>query len=824
MTMHSTKNILAFVLMVCLGLFTACASTQNAQKAPTEKNDKKEKNEEGFKPYDEVITDEAITDEGLFTVHQVDDKYYFEIPDSLLGDEILLVSRVAKTMNNLAYGGSKINTQTIRWQRREDDILLRHVSYENVASDSVPVFRAVRRSNFEPVLAAFDIKTIGEDSASVVIDVTELFTSDIPSLTLPRSVRERFGVRRLDDDRTFINSIKSYPENIEVRNLLTYEATKPPSSSAAGTISVVMNHSMVLLPYREEKMRPRAFDSRVGYFSVSMTNYSTDAQKAEPLRYITRYQLVPKDKQAYLNGELVEPVDPIVYYIDRATPEKWRKYMIDGIEMWNEAFEEAGFKNAIIGKLAPDDSTFNPESSKYSTIRYFASPVQNAYGPHVHDPRTGEILESDIGWYHNVQTLLRHWYFVQTAAANPKARGVTYPTELMGQLIKFVAAHEVGHTLGLQHNMGSSNAYPVDSLRSPSFTSTHGTAPSIMDYARFNYIAQPGDGVTNFMPDIGEYDKWAIKWGYTWFPSSMNSEEIERTLDKWIAEHDSAIYHWGVNALDPRSNTEDLGRNGVKASKLGIKNLKVIMDHLVEWTAQPYKDFSELEERYNAVISQYRRYLGHVSAVIGGVYEYDRTYSEQGPVYVFVDEAEQRDALNFLIEYSLETPKWLLDEDVLELINQDKVVDSMRELQVGVLNGLLDPQLIARFIEYNTRYDKDTFTAYELLDEVRNGVWSELDNYEPINVFRRNLQRAYVERMEYLMTEELPDIPERFKDFIGWTDVDVSQSDIRPIVRDQLEKLLDDVQQAQGRIDDRISEAHLNSVEVRIEDILNPDD
>ncbi len=821
--MNPIKRALAFILILSVSLAAGCASTENIQKDQSQQTeDKQQEDDNGLEPYSEVITDEAQTDEGLFTVHKVDENYYYEIPDSLLGEEMLLVSRIAKTATNLAYGGTKINTQTLRWERRNDEILLRHISFENIASDTLPVYQAVRRSNFAPVLAAFDIEAIGEDSASVVIEVTDLFSEDIPSLGLPQGLRERFQARRLDDERTWINYIHSYPKNIEVRSLLTYQAQNPPSNSSTGTLSLVMNHSMVLLP--EVPMRKRDFDPRVGYFSVDMTNYSTDAQRAEELQYITRYELIPKDKEAYLNGELVEPVDPIVYYVDRATPEKWREYMIAGIEAWNKAFRAAGFKNAIIGKMAPteeQDSTFNPESVTNSVIRYFASPIQNAYGPHVHDPRTGQILESDIGWYHNVQTLLRRWYFVQTAAANPKARSVTYPVELMGELIKFVAAHEVGHTLGLQHNMASSFAYPVDSLRSPTFTSTHGTAPSIMDYARFNYVAQPGDGVTNFMPKIGEYDKWAIKWGYTWFPESMSDEEIERTLDKWIAEYDSLIYHFGNDQIDPRSDTEELGHNSVKASKLGVSNLKVIVDHLIEWTDRPYEDFEELETMYETIIDQWNLYMGHVSAHIGGVYEYDRTYSGEGPVYVFVPEEIQRNSMNFLVDYAFETPEWLLDEDVLSLINQDEAVELMRESQVNVLYDLLDAQLIGRLIEWNSRLEEDSYTAFEMLDQLREGVWSELDTYEPIGVYRRNLQRAYIERMDYLMTEELPDFFARYDEY--FTNIDVSQSDIRPLVRDQLEILLDNVRQAQNNIGDRITEAHLKGVEARIKNILDPE-
>jgi len=518
------------VLSAFLGvaLLAGCSTLKKSSEEPAKQQQQVTEpgNGNGMKAYSEVITGEAESDEGLFHVHKIEDKFYYEIPDSLLGREMLLVSRIAKTANEIGYGGEKLNTQVVSWQKKDEKILLRHLSFENTASDSLPIYEAVRNSNLAPVIAAFDIESPSKDSAGFVIDVTSLFTTDIPSLGLQSSRREAYRVRRLDTERSYIDFIHSYPENIEARNLMTYDAAEPPSNSSTGTISLEINHSMVLLP--EEPMQARAYDQRVGYFSVQQTDYGLDAQKAKTVRHITRWKLVPKDKEAYLRGELVEPVDPIVYYIDPATPKKWRPFLKQGVNDWAEAFEAAGFKNAIMAKDPPseeEDPEFSPEDVRYSVIRYFASDVQNAYGPHVHDPRSGQILESDIGWYHNVMNLLRNWYFVQTAAANPDARGVEFSDETMGQLIRFVSAHEVGHTIGHPHNWGSSYAYPVDSLRSPTFTEEHGTAPSIMDYARFNYIAQPGDGVTNFFPAIGEYDRWAIKWGYTWFPEDMTKEQ-----------------------------------------------------------------------------------------------------------------------------------------------------------------------------------------------------------------------------------------------------------------------------------------------------------
>jgi len=819
------------LLVMCVAVISACASSQKAQDRSAQKAGKSQasESENGLKPYSEVITDEAETDDGLFDVHKIDADYYYEIPDSLLSREMLLVSRIAETQNEIGYGGEKLNTQVVRWQKKDDEILLRHVTYENVASDSLPVYEAVQNSNFEPIIATFDVKSLGEDSSGVVIDVTDLYSSDVKALGLQDYRREQYRVRRLDTDRSFIEHIHSYPQNIEARNLMTYEASNPPSSSSTGTISLEINHSMVLLP--KDKMETRSYDQRVGYFSIEQTDYGTDAHKAKEKQYITRYKLVPKDKEAYLNGELVEPENPIVYYIDPATPQKWRPYLKEGVEMWNEAFRAAGFKNAIIAKDPPSEEEnpeWSPEDVRYSVIRYFASDIQNAYGPHVHDPRTGQILESDIGWYHNVMNLLRNWYFVQTAAANPEARSVQFEDEVMGDLVKFVSSHEVGHTLGLPHNWGSSYAYPVDSLRSPSFTSEHGTAPSIMDYARFNYIAQPGDGVESFGPDIGEYDKWSVKWGYTWFPDSMSKEEKEAKLNEWTRERaDDPVYFYGAQSgskIDPRSQNEDLGNNAMKASELGIANLKRITSNLVEWTSRDGANFAELQELYDNVVGQWSRYMGHVTKNIGGVYENNKTYNQEGPVYTFVPQNTQEEAMEFLIDYGFTTPTWILNEDVLSRVNQSTVVDNIRSAQVNVLNGITDPQRIARLIEFDARYSEDTYDAFEMMDDLRNGIWSELDDNDDIDVYRRNLQRAYIERMEYLMTEELPDIPEAFKQYLGWTDVDVSQSDIRPIVRDQLQILLDDVQNTQNRVSDRATEAHLDGVEVRIENILDPTD
>lgn len=823
------------MLIFTVVLFAGCSTSNQATKKTTSQSEKQEEKDNKYQSYEAVITDSAQTDEGLFTVHKVDGKYYYEIPDSLLNNEMLLVSRIAGTQNNLSFGGAGMKAksqQVVRWQKKNDKILLRHVSHESIADENNPIYKSVQNNNFEPVVQSFDIEAVGEDSvnSTKVIEVTDFFTSDVPLISgLSKEQRKQFEVRRLDGDRSFVDSIRTYPQNIEARHILTYDSNNPPDDDATGTLSLEMNQSMILLP--DETMQKRKVDNRVGYFSIEQVEYGGERHKADNQQFVTRYELVPKDKEAYLNGELVEPVEPIVYYIDPATPEKWRSYIKQGVEDWQLAFEQAGFKNAIIAKDPPaeeEDPEFSPEDVRYSVIRYIANDIPNAQGPHVHDPRTGQILESDILWYHNVMNLLRNWYFVQTAAVNPKARSVQFEDDVMGELVRFVSSHEVGHTLGLPHNWGSSSAYPVDSLRSPSFTSTHGTAPSIMDYARFNYIAQPGDGVENFHPAIGEYDKWSIKWGYTWFPEDMSREDREATLNKWTREHaDDPIYFYGRqtgNKIDPRSQNEDLGNNAMEASKLGLSNLERITPNLLEWTEREGADFEELQELYENIISQWGRYMGHVTKNVGGVYENYKTYSQDGPVYEFVPEETQQQAVSFLGDFAFRVPEWLLDDQILDRINQSTVVDNMRSAQVSVLNDLTDPQRLARLIEFDARYSEETYDAFEMMDDVRSSIWSELDDDASIDVHRRNLQRAYIERMEYLMNEELQDIPNEYKEYYGWTDVDVSQSDIRPIVRNQLETLLDDIQQTQSRISDRDTEAHLADAEARIEQILNPEE
>ncbi|MEK9529996.1 MAG: zinc-dependent metalloprotease, partial [Flavobacteriaceae bacterium] len=693
-----------------------------------------------------------------------------------------------------------------------------------------PIHEAVVNSNFEPILYRFDVKAIGKDSTSTVIQVNKLFETDVKALGFPASRRKSYKISSLDKSRSFINSLKSYPLNIEARHVKTYNSSEPPSNSSTGSISLEINNSMILLP--KKPMKRRYFDQRVGWFSRGQTDYGLDVQESKTVRYLDRWRLEVKEEdiEKFNRGELVEPKKPIVYYIDRATPKKWIPYLKQGIEDWQVAFEAAGFKNAIIAKDPPtaeEDPEWSPEDVRYSVVRYLASPIPNANGPHVSDPRSGEILESDINWYHNVMTLLRNWFFVQTAAINPEARGVAFKDEIMGRLIRFVSAHEVGHTIGLPHNMGSSVAYPVDSLRSPSFTKKYGTAPSIMDYARFNYVAQPGDGDVSLMPDIGIYDKHAVRWGYRPIPSAETAVDEKETLDQWILEHqDDPMYRFGSqqfgSPIDPSSQTEDLGDNAIKASTYGIANLKRIVPNLIEWTAEDGKDYDDLQDLYNQVLSQYNRYMGHVAANVGGVYEYYKTYDQEGAVYTHVDKAHQRACMQFLQNELFATPSWLLDNDIFNKIEFAGVLDRMRRTQTGTLNRLLTFDRLARISENEALNGNKAYTMIQMMTELRRGIWSELYSTKTIGIYRRNLQRAYIDRLAYLMTESQEPLTGAARRYSNQTRVLVSQSDIRAVSRAQLVNLRTAISKRLSSASDQSTRYHLQESMVRIDNILDP--
>ncbi len=661
-----------------------------------------------------------------------------------------------------------------------------------------------------------------------MIETTALFTEDLPFLGLPASSRENYKVSSLDKDRSYLEWTKSFPENIEVRHVLTYKAKEPPSNSSTGTISVEMNQSMVLLP--EVPMQPRLFDERVGFFSVQQTDYGLSDHDVVERTYITRYRLEPADTAAFLRGELVDPVEPIVYWIDPATPEKWRPYLKAGVEDWQQAFEHAGFRNAIIAKDPPtaeEDPEFSPEDIRYSVIRWFPSDIQNAFGPHVHDPRSGEILESDIGWFHNIANLLRNWYLIQTGAANPEARAVKLSDETMGRLIRFVAAHEVGHTIGLPHNMKASSAYPVDSLRAPGFVCRMGVAPSIMDYARFNYVAQPEDEGACFDPRVGPYDDYSIMWGYRPIIDADSPDAEMETLNDWIRERENEPTFWfgDPSAVDPTSLTEAIGSDAMEAGGLGIANLKVILPSLMDWTFEEGKDWSELEELYNQLTGQWNRYMGHVVANIGGVVRTRKRQGQEGIIYEPVAEDTQKRAMQFISDEAFTPPTWMIDEEILGRIENVGTVERMRRLQVGVLNNVLQAGRMQRLIEAEARFGDGTYSLTQMMTDVRSGVWTELRTGGSIDTYRRNLQRGYLERLDELMNGDGPSAPTT--SFPGldeyFTNVNLPQSDIRAVVRGELETLQREIRNRLGAGTSRMTRLHLQDSLARIETILDPE-
>ncbi len=718
-------------------------------------------------PYSGIVNAKTITKKGMFSIHKNGEKYYFEIPDSLLGRELLFTTWLVKVPGGSPkYGGEVISNKTIRFEKGLGNKLTLQVVTDITEADSTNVIsKAVRNTNVNAIALVFDIKARGINNNSSVIDVSDFLQKENPFTMLNSEIKNGMSLSAMAADRSNIKSFAAYPINVEIKMMRTYTASgaapksMPGRPAAApleaaklgGAVTLEISTSILLMPAKP--MVPRRFDPRVGYFEDALNEYDDDQQKVNTKTFIVRYRLEPKpeDMERYKRGELVEPKTPIVYYVDPATPKQWVPYIIAGINDWNEAFKAAGFRNAIIGKAWPEnDSTMSLEDARYKVVRYFASETSNAYGPNIHDPRSGEVLQSYVGWYHNVMNLLHDWYMIQAGPSDPRARKMKFSDELMGTLIRFVSSHEVGHTLGLRHNMGASSLTPVENLRNKKWVEAHGHTNSIMDYARFNYVAQPEDsiGEAGLMPRINDYDKWAIKWGYT-YTGETDDEQDRKIVTQWIVDSLKANPRlWfggeGFN-YDARCQSEDLGDNSMKASAYGIKNLKYVMAHLTQWTKEDNDLYTNLTDVYKQVATQFQRYSLHVAANIGSTYETWKSVEQPGDTYTPEPAAKQKEAVAFLNKEVFITPGWLLDNDVLNKISMPVRMGSVGTVQTRILDVIMNDRVLNTLNMAEQRCGKGkTYSLAEYLDDLKEGVWAELKTKKPITIYRRNLQKNYV--------------------------------------------------------------------------------
>jgi hypothetical protein len=830
-------------VLILIGTFFAISAFTQITIGSSKPDTAKKASANGLKSYKEVITAKAISDEGLFWVHKIDDKYFFELADSLFNREILVVNRISKAAAGMrtggffGYGGDQIGQGVIRFEKGPGNkVFLRTISYAEYAKDSTsPMFTAVTNSNVQPIAASFDIKSLGKDSSGAVIDVTEYINGDNDVLNFTSSLKSMLRIGSVQNDKSYIVSVKSYPINVEIRTIKTYSRMPAMGSasgsfggggSAGGNMTMELNSSMVLLP--KVPMQPRYFDPRVGYFAVGYTDFDADPQGVKNILMVKRWRLEPKpgDWEKYRRGELVEPAKPIIFYIDPATPKKWIPYLIQGVNDWQVTFEKAGFKNAIMAKLPPakeEDSTWSLDDARNSAIVYKPSDIPNASGPSIADPRSGEIMESHINWYHNVMSLVRDWYFVQASPIDTGARKMLFSDDLMGELVRFVSSHEVGHTLGLRHNFGSSSTVPVEKLRDKAWVEANGHTPSIMDYARFNYVAQPEDNMSRagIFARIGDYDKWAIEWGYKLFPQYTSADKETGFLNNWVIEKLKNNRLWfgtESNPDDPRSQSEQVGDDAMKGGMYGIKNLQRIVPNLVQWTKEANENYDDLRNMYSTVQDQFRRYLGHVSKYVGGIMETPKKVEEQGAVYEVVSEVKQKEAVDFLNKQIFATPVWMLNQEIFDKTGMNGL-NTIGYLQDNVLSRILSSSTLSKMVNAEGALGDKAYQLTEFFSDLKKGILGELATRKPIDIYRRNLQKSYIGNLLGLLRN--PSFPSAGLGVTIIISGGTDKNDIQSVVRGHLTSLKTEMQAAATGVGDLMTKYHLLDLVKRVDNALN---
>ncbi|HBG54202.1 MAG TPA: hypothetical protein DDW70_08345 [Rikenellaceae bacterium] len=816
--------------LLMLAILAFSLQPVTAQRRPQEQNNNQTENKSDSKTeskdparLEEFIKAETAVMEGMTPVYIQDNKYFIGIPDSLIGRDILMVTRMAETpagfrANFFGYAGDQINSGMLRFEMGpNNNIFLTKVLAREQSMDSTQaMYYNVVRSNRPAIIASFDIKALNADSTLSLIDVTDLVKGDNESLYFSKRQKKSSKMTNLQNDKSYVKSVKTFPINTELRSIksFTHQDNDDP-------LTFELNCSLVLLP--KEPMQPRYFDERVGYFTSNYTDFDKNPQGIKPVRMIARWRLEPKpeDLEKYKKGELVEPAKPIVFFIDPTTPKEWVPYLIQGVNDWQPVFEKAGFKNAIYALEAPspeEDPSWSLEDARNSAIVYKPSTIANASGPHVSDPRSGEIIESHINWYHNVMSLVHNWYFVQCSAVDPQARSMTFPSELMGQLIRFVSSHEVGHTLGLRHNFGATSYYSTEQLRNPEFLRANGHTTSIMDYSRFNFVVQPGDNIPTDLlyPRLSHYDYWAIEWGYRRFYQFAQAQQEIPYLNQWVIEKTGDPYlrfnggaESGLN--DPRAQAEDLGENQMETCELGIRNLKVIVQNLPEWTKVPNENYRGLSTLYPQITSQFSRYLGHVSSWVAGVYTDAKTVEQEGPVYVPVPKNRQKEAMAFLNRHIFTTPLWLLPDYLSELLPSSRLT-VMENIQKGAINGLLNVNVLVRMLRAEEQLGTSTYSATEFFEDMNGYVFGD---YGQTDIYRRSLQNIYVNTLCKIIKPDEETGSDLLPTMRRMT-VSIENNDVKALVSAELETIAKKLKR--GRGDDR-SRAHYNYLLKTIEDL-----